>query len=87
LLRGEPGEALLVLRLRSGEEGHSYKNSIVPETLLEGLNNWLLMLLLNDARGRREDTEGHLTLLRLGGLAQLKKCTKKFWPLTLYKKE
>lgn len=57
-----------------------YHDSIVLETLLEGLEDRLLMLLLDNGRSSGEDSEGIFSLFGLRGLAELEEGTEQFGP-------
>lgn len=58
----------------------TYPNSLVLESLGESLSNGIVVLLLDDARGSVEDTEGGFSLARLIGNAQLEKNSEQFGP-------
>lgn len=59
----------------------TYPNLRVFETLRKGMADSLLMLLLDDARGGVEDTEGRFALSGVIGSAQLEEDGKQFVPL------
>ena len=61
----------------------SYRYGVILESLLEGLDHSILVLLLDDARGGGKDTERSLAFLGLAGLAQLEHSTEEFGPLTV----
>ncbi|GKT63760.1 LOW QUALITY PROTEIN: hypothetical protein ColTof3_11099 [Colletotrichum tofieldiae] len=77
---GDKGAAE-VLRVPTGAvSGLSYLHGIILEALLEGLDNGILVLLLDDPGGRSEDAESGFALLGVGGDAELEKTAQELGP-------
>lgn len=59
----------------------TYGDVVISQTLGENTNNGLLMLLLDNARGRSKNSEGCFPHTCLGRLAGLEQYTQQFGPL------
>lgn len=74
-----------------GQQGHdfawgksnwgTYGDDVILETLAEHVQHGILVVLLDDTGGGREDAVGGLAQARVGGLAGLKQDPEEFRPL------
>lgn len=65
----------------------TYRSLAVPKTALEGSDDHILVLLLDDLRCRREYPEGGLALCWVLRLASLEEGSQQLWPCHTYSRQ